>query len=66
MHRRRHDRFRRVKNFLWTAEQSILDVRCLAEETGGLYVTAESQEDLVEAFERTLGCPMMSALPKPH
>jgi hypothetical protein len=31
-----------VKNFLWTGEQSILDVRCLAEETGGLYVTAES------------------------
>lgn len=55
-----------MKNFLWTGEQSILDVRCLAEETGGLYVTAESWEDLVEAFERTLGCPMMSALPKPH
>ena len=53
-----------MKNFLWTTEQSILDVKCLAAETGGLYVTAENQAELVEAFERTLGCPMMSALPK--
>lgn len=50
-----------MKNFLWTGEQSILDVKCLAEETGGLYVTAENQEELVKAFEQTLGCPMMSA-----
>jgi Ca-activated chloride channel family protein len=49
----------------WTGAQSALDVRCLAEETGGLYITAESQEELVEAFEKTLGCPMMSKLPQP-
>jgi Ca-activated chloride channel family protein len=55
-----------MKNFLWTGEQSILDVKCLAEETGGLYVTAENQAELVEAFERTLGCPMMSAWQRPH
>ena len=54
-----------MKNFLWTGEQSILDVKCLAVETGGLYVTAENQEDLVEAFEKTLGCPMMSAWQRP-
>jgi Ca-activated chloride channel homolog len=51
-----------MKNFLWTGEQSILDVKCLAEQTGGLYITAENQEELVEAFEKTLGCPMMSHL----
>lgn len=51
-----------MKNFLWTGEQSILDVKCLAEQTGGLYITAENQEELVEAFEKTLGCPMMSAV----
>ena len=36
---------------------------CLAEETRGLYITAETQEDLVKAFEKTLGCPLMSRLP---
>ena len=54
-----------MKNFLWTGEQSLLDVRCLAEQTGGLYITAENQEELVKAFEKTLGCPMMSRLERP-
>jgi Ca-activated chloride channel family protein len=49
----------------WTGAQSALDVKCLAEETGGLYIAAENQEELVEAFEKTLGCPMMSRLPRP-
>jgi Ca-activated chloride channel family protein len=49
----------------WTGAQSALDVKCLAEETGGLYITAQSQEELVDAFEKTLGCPMMSQLPDP-
>jgi Ca-activated chloride channel family protein len=49
----------------WTGAQSALDVKCLAEETGGLYITAENQEELVQAFEKTLGCPMMSQLPQP-
>jgi Ca-activated chloride channel family protein len=50
-----------LKNFRWTRAQSILDVKCLAEETGGLYITAENRQDLVKAFERTLGWLMMSA-----
>jgi Ca-activated chloride channel family protein len=50
----------RLKNFSWTGEQSVLDAKCLAEETGGLYITAESHEDLVQALEKTLGCPMLS------
>jgi Ca-activated chloride channel homolog len=54
-----------MKNFLWTGEQSILDVKCLAEETGGSYIGAEDQEQLVQAFEKTLGCPMMSRLSQP-
>ena len=49
-----------MKAFSWTGAQSILDVKCLAEETGGLYITAENRQDLIEAFEKTLGCPMMS------
>jgi Ca-activated chloride channel homolog len=52
-----------LRGFSWTGAQSILDVKCLAEETGGLYITAQNRQDLIEAFEKTLGCPMMSALP---
>ena len=51
-----------LRNFRWTGDQSYLDVKCLAEETGGLYITAENRQDLVEAFEKKLGCPMMSAV----
>lgn len=49
-------------NFRWTGAQSYLDVKCLAEETGGLYITAETRQDLIKAFQKTLGCPMMSAV----
>ena len=54
-----------LRGFSWTGAQSILDVKCLAEETGGLYITAENRDDLVKAFEKTLGCPMMSAIGAP-
>jgi Ca-activated chloride channel homolog len=49
-----------LKAFSWTGAGSILDTKCLAEETGGLYITAQNRQDLIEAFEKTLGCPMMS------
>lgn len=49
-------------NFRWTGAQSYLDVKCLAEETGGHYITAENRQDLIEAFKKTLGCPMMSSV----
>ena len=51
-----------LRGFSWTGPQSYLDVKCLAEVTGGLYITAENRQDLIAAFEKTLGCPMMSAL----
>ena len=51
-----------LKAFRWTGAQSFLDVKCLAEETGGLYIAAENRKDLIEAFEKTLGCPMMSGV----
>ena len=51
-----------MKNFTWIGESSVLDVKCLAQETGGVYISAENEEDLVKAFQKTLGCPMMSAL----
>jgi hypothetical protein len=43
-------------------EGSILDTKCLAEHNGGLYITAETQEEIAEAFERTLGCLMISEI----
>ena len=33
--------------------------RCLADRTGGIYVGAESVEDLVAAFYKTLGCHLL-------
>lgn len=50
----------RMKDFSWTGEQSILDAKCLADENGGLYISAESKQDLIDALEKTLGCPMLS------
>ncbi len=49
----------------WTGAQSALDVRCLAEATGGEYIQTNNQEELVQAFQKTLGCPMMSRLTQP-
>ena len=54
-----------LRGFSWTGPQSYLDVKCLAEVTGGLYITAQNRQDLIAAFEKTLGCPMMSAIPAP-
>jgi hypothetical protein len=32
----------------------------VAEGNGGLYIGAKSRQDLIEALEKTLGCPMLS------
>jgi Ca-activated chloride channel family protein len=50
----------RVKDFTWMGAQSILDTKCLADENSGLYVEAGNEDELAEAFEKTLGCPMLS------
>lgn len=50
----------RVKGLSWTGEQNVLDTKCLAEENGGLYIPVESEEELVAALEKTLGCPILS------
>ncbi|HXG78531.1 MAG TPA: VWA domain-containing protein [Methyloceanibacter sp.] len=50
----------RMKHFSWTGEQSVLDVKCLAEKNGGLYINADAEEDLIEALQKTLGCPVLS------
>ncbi|HEX2447953.1 MAG TPA: VWA domain-containing protein [Methyloceanibacter sp.] len=52
----------RVKGYTWTSEQNILEARCLAERNGGLYISVETQDELLEALEKTLGCPMTTEL----
>jgi Ca-activated chloride channel family protein len=50
----------RPQNFTWTGEHSILDVKCLARQNGGLYITAATEDELIAALEKTLGCPMVT------
>jgi Ca-activated chloride channel family protein len=50
----------RVKDFTWMGAQSILDTKCLADQNSGLYIEAGNEDELAEAFEKTLGCPMLS------
>jgi Ca-activated chloride channel family protein len=53
----------RVKGYSWTGEQSILDVKCLADQNEGLYITVEQEDELIDALEKTLGCPMLAQAP---
>jgi len=53
----------RVKGYTWTGEQSIVETRCLAERNRGLYLTVETEEELVDSLEKTLGCPMVTVAP---
>ena len=39
--------------------------RCLADRTGGLYVSAESTDELTEALQLTLGCALLSDATSP-
>ena len=52
----------RVRGYTWTGEQSALEAKCLAELNGGLYLPVETQDELMDALEKTLGCPMVTRL----
>jgi Ca-activated chloride channel family protein len=52
----------RVKGYTWMGEQSLVETKCLAERNGGLYLPVETEDELREAFEKTLGCPMVTEL----
>ena len=45
-----------------TTGAMIGEASCLAERTGGIFVTAETVEALAEALRQTLGCPLSSEL----
>jgi Ca-activated chloride channel family protein len=50
----------RYANFSWTGTNTAMDLACLADENRGLYVKANSEQDLIEALRKTLDCPMIS------
>ena len=51
----------RYEGFSWTGGgNSVMDLMCLADENHGLYARANSEEELVQALEKTLDCPMVS------
>jgi len=41
----------------------MFEAQCLANSNGGLYLAAETADDLISALEKTLGCPMVSQSP---
>jgi len=53
----------RYDGYSWTGGNSVMDLMCLADENHGLYSRANSEEELVEALEKTLDCPMVSQVP---
>ena len=55
--------FRWDYGFSWTGSGRVMDLMCVAQENGGLYIKANSEEELVEALEKTLDCPMVSQAP---
>jgi len=50
----------RVKGLTWTGEQAVVETQCLAKENGGLYVAVDTEQELIDALEKTLGCPMLT------
>jgi Ca-activated chloride channel family protein len=52
----------RVKGLTWMGEQSILEAKCLAETNRGLYLRVDTPDELLQALDKTLGCPMVTKL----
>jgi len=50
----------RYEGYSWSGGTTVLDLMCLADQNRGLYIKANSEEDLVGALEKTLDCPMIS------
>ncbi|MDX2289171.1 MAG: VWA domain-containing protein [Hyphomicrobiaceae bacterium] len=42
------------------AGDAVWKSRCMAEETAGLYVSVETTEELIDALQKTLACPLVS------
>lgn len=44
----------------WIGEKGYFESRCLADDSGGLYITADTSAELVAALRKTLGCPFIT------
>jgi len=55
----------RYESYSWTGEQSVEETKCLAQQSAGLFITVDTEQDLVAALEKTLECPMISKLVEP-
>lgn len=53
----------RYEGFSWTGTGSVMDLMCVAKSNNGLYIKANSEQELIEALEKTLDCPMVSQAP---
>lgn len=53
----------RYEGYSWTGTGSIMDIMCIAKSNNGLYLKANTEDELVEALEKTLDCPMVSKAP---
>jgi Ca-activated chloride channel family protein len=55
----------RVKDYSWTGDMA-LQSRCLADKTGGLYISVETTDELIAALRKTLACPYLTQLWRPR
>lgn len=53
----------RYAGYSWTGQNSIMDLMCIADQNNGLYIKANDENELIEALEKTLDCPMISQAP---
>jgi len=53
----------RYSGYSWTGQNSIMDLMCIADQNNGLYIKANNEDDLIDALEKTLDCPMVSQAP---
>jgi len=53
----------RYSGYSWTGGNSVMDLMCVADENNGLYIKADDEQELADALEKTLDCPMISQAP---
>jgi Ca-activated chloride channel family protein len=53
----------RYEGSSWSGTVTVMDLMCVAEANNGLYLKANNEEELVEALNKTLDCPMVSQAP---
>jgi len=55
----------RMRDLISVREQGVTDMKCLAAQTGGHFIPADSIDELVDALNKTLGCPLITKLKAP-